>query len=205
VVRHILSKGIPQGSPISALLSNLYMLEYDSILRSFVEASGGHYFRYCDDILLIVPSVLKTDAEALAVSEIKKLYLEINPSKTDRIDFTDTGSGLIASKPLQYLGFLYDGQRILLRSASLARYSERMRASVRLAKSTMKKRNLARMENGEAARPLFKKKLNRKYSHLGRRNFVTYGYEAAKKMESQPIRRQLRALWTRFQTEIESS
>lgn len=205
VVKHPLKKGIPQGSPISALLSNLYMLEYDSVLKAFVDSVGGHYFRYCDDILLIVPPALKVEAEELAVVEITKLLLEINLKKTDRVDFTDTGRGLVASKSLQYLGFLFDGQRILLRSASLARYSERMRAGVRLAKSTMKKRNAAREERGEASRPLFKKKLNSQYSHLGRRNFISYGYDAARKMESQAIRKQLRALWKRLQSEIEAT
>ena len=181
------------------------MLNYDSVMKAFVDHVGGLYFRYCDDILLIVPPGKKAEAEALAVSEIAKLLLEINPKKTDRVDFSVTERGLIASKPLQYLGFLFDGQRILLRSASLARYSERMRGGVRLAKATMKKRNAAREGRGEVARPLFRKKLNSQYSHLGRRNFITYGYDAARRMGSQAIRKQLRVLWKRLQTEIEAA
>lgn len=205
IVKHALKKGIPQGSPISALLSNLYMLGYDSMMKAYVDSVGGRYFRYCDDILLIVPSGQKAVAELLAVSEIKKLALDINPKKTDRVDFILTANGLLASKPLQYLGFLFDGQRILLRSASLARYSERMRAGVRLAKATMRKRNTVRKDRGELARPLFRKKLNSQYSHLGRRNFITYGYDAARKMGSQAIRKQLRRLWKRLQDEIDSA
>jgi hypothetical protein len=202
VVKHPLNKGIPQGSPISALLSNLYMLDYDSVMKAYVDSFGGHYFRYCDDILLIVPPGNKAAAESLAVSEIAKLSLEINPKKTDRVDFILSATGLRTSKPLQYLGFLFDGQRILLRSASLARYSERMRAGVRLAKATMRKRNAARENRGEVAKPLFRKKLNSQYSHLGRRNFITYGYDAARRMKSQAIRKQLRVLWKRLQNEI---
>lgn len=204
VVRNVEPKGIPQGSPISALLSNIYMLEYDVILSIFVQSIGGRYFRYCDDILLIVPSARKMDAEAIAIAEIKKLGLEINSSKTDRVDFIVSGTELIASKPLQYLGFLYDGRRIFLRSASLARYSQRMRAGVRLAKLSMQKRNVARLERGEGARPLFKKKLYQQYSHLGRRNFLTYGYDAARKMGAPSIRKQLKSLWKRLRAEMES-
>lgn len=203
IAKHPLKKGIPQGSPISALLSNLYMLDYDSTMKAYVESIGGKYFRYCDDILLIVPPGHKTTAELLAVSNITKLALEINPKKTDRVGFVLSASGIRASKPLQYLGFLFDGQRILLRSASLARYSERMRAGVRLAKATMRKRNAAREERGESTRPLFRKKLNSQYSHLGRRNFITYGYDAARKMNSQAIRKQLGTLWKRLQDEVE--
>ena len=52
-------KGIPQGSPISSLLSNIYMLEFDSSVASTVADVGGKYYRYCDDILCIVPSQFK--------------------------------------------------------------------------------------------------------------------------------------------------
>lgn len=204
IVPHKGGKGIPQGSPISALLSNLYMLEYDSMLQAFVQSVGGKYFRYCDDILIIVPPPQKAQAEAFAVSEIKKLGLDVNPDKTDRVNFTLKGSALSGDHPLQYLGFLYDGERILLRSASLARYSERMRAGVRLAKATMKKKNAIRMAKGESERPLFTRSLNRKYSYLGRRNFITYGYDAARKMDAPGIRGQLKVLWKRLQVEIES-
>lgn len=196
-------KGIPQGSPISALLSNIYLLEFDTVMHDFVKECNGHYLRYCDDILIIVPQSHKTTAENLALSAISKLELEINGDKTDRVDFFVSGKKLVASKSLQYLGFLFDGERALLRSASLARYSERMRRGVRLAKATMAKRNIAKSARGEAERPLFRRKLYRKYSHLGRRNFITYGYDAARKMGSSSIRRQLHALWQRLQAEID--
>ena len=47
--------GIPQGSPISALLSNIYMLNFDIEMKDYVATLGGEYFRYCDDMLFIVP------------------------------------------------------------------------------------------------------------------------------------------------------
>lgn len=205
VEKHTQNRGIPQGSPISALLSNVYMLDFDSVLKAYVDSVDGLYFRYCDDILLIIPPDHKANAETLAVTELAKLSLQINPKKTDRVDFSVGVAGLQASKPLQYLGFLFDGQRVLLRSASLARYSERMRAGVRLAKATMKKRNEARLQRGDVARPLFRKKLNSQYSHLGRRNFITYGYDAARTMKSPAIRKQLRVLWKRLQDEIDAA
>lgn len=198
-------KGIPQGSPISALLSNIYMRQFDIELFSFASNCGGFYFRYCDDILLIVPPAHKDNSESFAMNEIAKLNLLINPFKTDRVEFQVNVEGqLRGSKPLQYLGFLFDGQRIILRSASLARYSEKMKKGVRIAKASMAKRNGARVERGEEAKPLFRRKLNSRYTHFGRRNFITYGYAAARLMNSQAIRKQLRSLWNRINYEIEN-
>ncbi|TOH44391.1 hypothetical protein CGI79_25115, partial [Vibrio parahaemolyticus] len=52
-------------------------------------------------------------------------------------------------KPLQYLGFLFDGHSIFLRSTALARYSEKMKGGVKLAKKTMEKENRIRKSKGE--------------------------------------------------------
>ena len=41
-------KGIPQGSPISALLSNIYMFSFDAAMSAFAMSIGGTYMRYCD-------------------------------------------------------------------------------------------------------------------------------------------------------------
>lgn len=75
------NKGIPQGSPISAMLSNIYMLQFDVAVNNYVKKYNGCYFRYCDDILIIVPPEIKKDSEEFVVSQIKKINLEINSKK----------------------------------------------------------------------------------------------------------------------------
>jgi len=50
------SYGIPQGAPLSDLLANLYLIEFDKTVSAFCKARGGVYFRYSDDVLLIIPS-----------------------------------------------------------------------------------------------------------------------------------------------------
>lgn len=198
--------GIPQGSPISALLSNIYMLEFDSTMKQLVEPSGGHYFRYCDDMLFIVKQSLKDDIEASAIEEIEKLQLEINTKKTERRDFYRYGGQLRCKghKSLQYLGFTFDGERKLIRSAALAKFSNRMKAGVRLAKKTVKRKNLESLLEGKPqTEVLRKKKIYERYSHLGRRNFLKYGYRAARVMGSKSIKKQLKPLWSRLHNEIE--
>ena len=135
--------------------------------------------------------------------EIKKLKLDINTNKTKICTFTMAGDQQQCDLPLQYLGFTFDGQKALIRSAALARYSERMKKGVRLAKKTMDKRNRRRKEAGLSEKSLFKKKIYRRYSHLGSRNFVRYGYRSADILNSDAIRKQLRPLWKRLQDEID--
>lgn len=197
------NKGIPQGSPISALLSNIYMIDFDTEVKSMIDRLGGKYYRYCDDMLLIVPLSSMDQVEAEVTSKITSLKLTINPNKTDKRLFKIKGGRILANKPLQYLGFLYDGKQITIRSAALARYSERMKQAVRRAKMTKIKRNRLKIAAGRKPKPLFKRKLYNKYSHLGKRNFIRYGFRAAEIMNSSAIRRQLKPLWVRLQEEIE--
>lgn len=194
--------GIPQGTPISALLSNIYMFDFDIQMQSLVSKIGGSYYRYCDDILVIVAT---KDANHIAGDvrvRIKQLKLDINPRKTEIREFSRIGAMLSADRPLQYLGFTFDGQRILLRSAALARYSQRMKQGVNLAKLTAKSRNSARAAQGLKSNTLYKRKLYEKYSHLGKKNFVRYGHRAADILQSQAIRDQLEPLWHRLVAEI---
>jgi RNA-directed DNA polymerase len=200
---HPLKHGIPQGTPISALLSNIYMLDFDIKIHSQVTSLGGAYLRYCDDILIVVPPQHGNKIAGDVRVAIKLLKLDINPKKTETSRFSRNGSGdLKADRPLQYLGFTFDGQRTLIRSAALARYSQRMKKGVHLAKATALSRNKQRVAEGRCVRGLFKRKLFEKYSHLGKKNFIRYGYKAAEILQSSAIKAQLEPLWARLLAEI---
>lgn len=196
-------KGIPQGTPISALLSNIYMTEFDRRVKDAVDEQGGVYLRYCDDMLLIVPAEYTESAAGYIREEIKNIGLDINPKKTEIRKFTLHGNVLRSDKPLQYLGFTFDGSSVLIRSAALARYSEKMKSGVRFTRQTRRKRNKRRALMGLQPKAMYRKQLYKRYSHLGNRNFVTYGHRAAKIMNSPEIRKQLKPLWNRLLAEIE--
>lgn len=178
------------------------MLDFDVAMKKYAKERSGYYFRYCDDMLFIIPTKYKNDLAGDVVKSIKHLKVDINPKKTEIRDFSLKDGVLVASMPLQYLGFIFDGCSVFLRSSSLARYSERMKRGVRLAKATMESKNKIRAARGEPLRPLFKKKIYARYSHIGRRNFLTYGYRAAKIMGSKAIKRQLKPLQSRLENEI---
>lgn len=195
--------GIPQGSPISAILSNIYMMDFDLWMNNHAKDVDGVYLRYCDDILFIVPLEERDKCADVAAKSIDMLKLRLNTDKTVRRTFTEDSGVLRSEKPLQYLGFTFDGQQILIRSAAFARYSNHMKRGVRLAKATSRRWNKIRSKRGADEKKLYRRELYKRYSYLGRRNFITYGYRAARIMDSSAIRGQLRPLWHRLLEEIE--
>lgn len=195
-------RGIPQGTSISALLPNIYMLDFDKKIKDIVTSISGEYYRYCDDMLFIIDSDKTRELISLVTQSISELKIEINDKKTEIRTFHTCRGIQKCDKPLQYLGFIFDGERKLLRSAALARFSGRMKAGVRLAKKTHQKANLIEEENGVAKTPLFKKKIYERYSHLSKRNFITYGHKAANIMGSNAIKKQLKPLWGRLLKEM---
>lgn len=194
--------GIPQGTAISAFLSNLYMLEFDSAALKFVHSHGGTYMRYCDDMIFIMPLGMRAPTEEFVLDELEKLKVEINAEKTEVCDFILKGGRQMSNRPLQYLGFMYDGERIVIRSAAFAKFSNRMKRGVSLAKQTMRRKNKIRKKLGVPERRLYLRKLLTRYSHLGKRNFLRYGHSAAELMKSKAILKQLRPLWSRLYCEI---
>lgn len=135
--------GIPQGSPISDLLANLYLIDFDSALETYVDAIGGAFFRYSDDIIIIIPG---GDAEAVAardfaMAEIKMhgSKIVIKESKTSVLRYYPAPGGQAFEKlhgeqgenGLEYLGFRYDGKSAYLRDSTLSRLYRKVTRSIR--------------------------------------------------------------------------
>lgn len=145
------SYGIPQGSPISAVLSNIYLMKFDLALKNFADKYNGFYIRYCDDLILIVPD----DEGAPSFAEIynflnswtsgsKIPHLECSPDKTRYLYFDGSGCCEIdktTGKPkhsiksgknrLDYLGFVFDGVVVRLRPKSILKYYYRVYKKIR--------------------------------------------------------------------------
>lgn len=188
VKAHAEKKGIPQGSPISAALSNVYMLHVDRAILNFTTSVGGLYRRYCDDILVVVPPEHVDTARTVVTEALKAVSLNIQATKTLECEFYD--SKKLASRPLQYLGLVFDGERTLLRSSGIARYHAKMRAGVRLANLTLRK--AARdLSISPSTLKIKKKKLRRKYTHHGKLNFVQYAMRASRITGSAAIKKQV--------------
>jgi hypothetical protein len=163
------------------------------------------------------------------LDEIEKYKLVIQPKKAEIINFHKNSKGKVRGfnykkinkdkailtpasesnyyKSLQYLGFEFNGQDIYIRPGSLSKYFQKMNR--RIVKTIM-------MSYSSKSKSSFiqKKQLYEKYSHLGKRNFLSYAQDAAKKiykksngilregMDSIAIRKQLSRHFRLLEQEI---
>lgn len=111
-VERIYESGIPQGAAISQALSNIYLNELDKKINAMLDPQNEYYFRYTDDICLLLNSKEKTiKIKELIESELKELDLSINKNKL-RLDFNLETS-------FDYLGFQHTKEGIRLSKPAL--------------------------------------------------------------------------------------
>ncbi len=203
--------GIPQGTPISAFLANLYLLDFDKMVISELEKYGalGIYRRYSDDILVICPKEANDEIESFLYQSIQEFKLTIQPSKTQRSFFNNARLEK-GQQPLTYLGFQFDGHRKRIKPGSLAKFYRKMKSSV---KFRAYKAHLAtlKMTKGKVIvdATLHRKKLYQQFSILGasrtsptKRNYFSYAQSASSIMKSPEINKQLAKAWHILHSEI---
>jgi len=136
--------GIPQGLPISAVLANIYLYDFDKkIVENLVKKNNIYYRRYSDDIVVICKvseiEIIKNYLENL----IKESKLEISTAKTEVFIFEQLEYNALKNKrltsiklnndgtksinsPLIYLGFEFRGFNVLIKSTNLAKFYRRL-------------------------------------------------------------------------------
>lgn len=138
------SHGIPQGAPLSDLLANLYLIDFDVEMKEYVSSFGGEYMRYSDDIILLAP-VDQAQAEEMMrhVEDRIQSYgseLRISSKKCTIDTFTQTPEGLRheavypsgkGRNGLNYLGFRFDGRHVYLRDSTLSNFRRKMARAVK--------------------------------------------------------------------------
>jgi RNA-directed DNA polymerase len=192
--------GIPQGTPISSVFSNLYMVDFDAAMVEFCKTIGGVYRRYCDDILVLCPIECADAATAFVKDRIAKEKIALNDDKTERCVF-----GGASDDAAQYLGFRLSKDGARLRESSLARQWRKLRRGVR----NISKVGAAAIAAGHANK-VFTKNLRKRFAALrgaeGRpvRNFSAYARRSAEALDAQGILRQVRRLERALEQEIEA-
>lgn len=139
--------GIPQGLAISAVLANLYLLNFDKKVYDFiVKQLNGFYRRYSDDILVICKPEEVETLRTFIIEAIEHSKVSISKDKTEEYYFRNLAIGkgenrLTSIKvresycqigaPLTYLGFEFYGDKVLIKSSNLAKFYRRMKRSVK--------------------------------------------------------------------------
>ncbi len=177
-------KGIPQGSPISAVLSNIYLIDFDESVHAQVAKQSGLYMRYCDDLLIVLP--VDGNGQNLGLvnellSEIKSYPgITIQEEKTSLLKYekNEHGAGSIVSinretgaieskTVLDYLGVMFDGVNRKLRPKAISKYHYRMRRKAKTIAQQKKGRTNIYGVYSERAKQI-----------SGKRSFVDYAKSA---------------------------
>jgi len=172
--------GIPQGTPISSAFSNLYMVDIDKLMVSACTEVGGLYQRYSDDILVICPPIHEAEITKILKSVITCHHLEIKNEKTERAML---GAG--SDDVFQYLGFNLSKDGVSIRPSSLARQWRKARRAIKTTKRIGKEAVAAKN-----ADKIYTKRLRKRFTPVGVRNFSKYARRAASAFGSKSIVRQ---------------
>ncbi|CAM5198592.1 hypothetical protein UACE39S_05769 [Ureibacillus acetophenoni] len=202
--------GIPQGSGMSAVCSNIRLINFDEEMNEWIKSLDGLYRRYCDDLIWVIPNIkteeMKFFEEAIYERISKFPDLHLQKEKTIVLNYSENKMTNLNGEDskLDYLGFVFDGTVVKMREKSLFKYYNRaFRKTKVLAKKQIIYQRNAYMRN-----------LYGLYTHLGHKykgygNFVTYAYKAQAIMEDLPvevqIRQQVKRHWDKIHKRLEKN
>jgi Reverse transcriptase (RNA-dependent DNA polymerase). len=104
--KEYIRKGVPRGVGLSAYLSELYMRDIDSHIKSIENVT--FYARYVDDIFIVItPQILSDNTDYLQIIKdtLSKYDLTIKESKTERVDIIGASND---KATINYLGYSFE-------------------------------------------------------------------------------------------------
>ena len=220
--------GIPQGSPISATLSNLYLLQFDKLMTEKATNLGGFYRRYSDDILFICPVSKVGEIKKFVYEYVdKELSLIVQDEKTqevvfyratnrDKWSYYTNENGIKKQIPLSYLGFDFDGKTVRVRQKSLSLYYRKVKRLIRRKANYATVAKIYNLKNPLSPQKddwIYRKRIYVSKSHLGARrkrvkdkvfwgNYISYMKTASVIMKQPAIKKQVRNHWRIIESEI---
>lgn len=191
--------GIPQGSAMSGLLANIYMIHADETIHRIVQAHNGLYRRYSDDFIIVIPchsvsSIAVFNGIIENVTEVcKNAKVMLHQDKTNKyiyeegtIKSLDFDHG--ADSALTYLGFRFDGKSVMVRQGCVYKFYREATDVIQ--------RAIIRSRNKRSEVLLYQSLINRLFMDTGSNicwdkkhkrikygNFISYMIRAQKEFE----------------------
>ena len=109
------TKGVPQGGPLSPLLANIMLDDFDKEL----ESRGHRFARYADDSVILVKSKRSGQRVLKSVTRYLKDHL--------KLDINNEKSRVIKAEDCEYLGFIFKNKRIVWSDNSLKNFKHNIR------------------------------------------------------------------------------
>ena len=174
--------GICQGSPISSVLANLYMYEFDKKINQETIHKEGLYRRYSDDMVVVCKKEDKDYFIKLMETSIQNITkLKIQSKKTQIFHFYTKNNKLVCAQEFngalnsnsenrnfEYLGFSFNGEIVSLKTSSLAKYYRKMKLNVR--RGVYYTSSINNKSNGQ----LFKRRIYKRFTYIGAKRMKKY-------------------------------
>lgn len=132
IQKNITGRGIPQGSPVSGLLANISLLEFDGWVRTRLAAYDIQFYqRYSDDIIVVCPIDQIEMVYKDLIAELRNHGVSASTKKTEAFTRREGKLANIVSilepsasarrQNVQYLGLEWNGEQITLRPSTISR------------------------------------------------------------------------------------
>lgn len=173
------SAGIPQGTPISAVVANVYSIGFDKSMQMLANSYEGIYRRYSDDFILVLPTKKGKDIDIRTIyrkiqeyANYNKLELETNKSNIYRcIDGKVWEVGTNKLSKIDYLGFVFDGKIAKMRDKSISKFYKKAYKLIKHAKNVKEDKNLVSLP--------YRRSIYGLYTDMGKKsNFISYAKRA---------------------------
>lgn len=197
--KNMSSFGIPQGTAISGILANTYMIEVDQKINELVSQYGGMYRRYSDDTIIVIPKekIAKSewnDLESCIDEIIESAKVSEQKEKTHTfiyqdhqlydMDMPEKVYGI-----LDYLGFTFDGEQVYVRQKGIYKFERKANEALKFSTRVQRHKKLPYLPYQSMLLQycLDKPYKSKKKKHKKQTNFLSYIRRAARDYENSKL------------------